>query len=180
VAQLGSESGKITGMSWERLGREVARRREELHLTQVDVAQRGGPSVATLTAVENNRSGRLSKRLRQALERAIEWEPGSVDAVLNGRAPRPKAKVAGPPAADSRDAQMVAAQRFAVVQRLIKMRQAFMEHRDEMPEAVREAMQEEVAAASRETEEALIWMLPWLGEAERAEAIRILAELQQA
>jgi transcriptional regulator with XRE-family HTH domain len=168
-------------MSWERLGREVARRREQLNLTQVDVAQRGGPSVATLTAVENNRAGRLSKRLRQALEKAIEWEPGSVDAVLSGQAPRPTAtnNVAGRQPADSREAEMVASQRFAVVQRLLKMRQAFVEHRDEMPEPVRAAMQDEVEAASRETVEALIWMLPWLGEAERTEAIRILAELQQ-
>lgn len=168
-------------MSWERLGREVARRREQLNLTQVDVAQRGGPSVATLTAIENNRSGRLSKRLRQSLEKAIEWEPGSVDAVLSGQAPRIAAsnKVPDRPTADSREPEMVAAQRFAVVQRLLKMRQAFVQHRDEMPEPVRAAMQDEVAAASHETVEALIWMLPWLGDAERAEAIRILAELQE-
>ncbi len=168
-------------MSWERLGREVARRREQLNLTQVDVAQRGGPSVATLTAVENNRSGRLSKRLRQSLEKAIEWEPGSVDAVLSGQAPRIAApnKVPDRPTADSREPEMVAAQRFAIVQRLLKMRQAFVQHRDEMPEPVRAAMQDEVAAASHETVEALIWMLPWLGDAERAEAIRILAELQE-
>ncbi len=48
-----------------------------------------------------------------------------------------------------------------------------------LPEPVRAAMQDEVAAASHETVEALIWMLPWLGDAERAEAIRILAELQE-
>jgi transcriptional regulator with XRE-family HTH domain len=169
-------------MSWERLGREVARRREQLHLTQVDVVQRGGPSVATLTAVENNRAGRLSKRLRLALEKAIEWEPGSVDAVLSGQDPRAAAasKVPGPTPAPSADAEILAAQRFAVGQRLLKMRRAFVEHRAEMPESVRAAMQEEIDAASRETEEALIWMLPYLGTAERAEAIRILAELQQS
>lgn len=170
-----------TGMSWERLGREVARRREQLNLTQTDVTQRGGPSVATLTAVENNRSGRMSKRLRQALEKAIEWEPGSVDAVLQGGAPRIAAadKLVGPPVAEARDAAKRWTATIAVVQRLLKMRRTFVEHRDEIPETVRAAMEEEVAAASRETVEALIWMLPWLGEADRAEAIRILAELQQ-
>lgn len=40
-------------------------------------------------------------------------------------------------------------------------------------------MEDQFSAASRETEEALIWMLPWLGEDERTEAIRILAELRE-
>ncbi len=168
-------------MSWERLGREVVSRRRELGLTQAEVAQRGGFSVTTLHGVENNRDGRLSKRLRQALEKAIEWEPGSVDAVLSGQDPRvAPARVPGPPSEQGGDPGKVAAERFAVVQRLLRMRRAFVEHREAMPEAVREAMQEEVTAATRETEEALIWMLPWLGEAERGEAIRILAELQQS
>ncbi|BAN91994.1 hypothetical protein BB737_16940 [Mycobacterium avium subsp. hominissuis] len=59
------------------------------------------------------------------------------------------------------------------------MRLAFLEHRDQMPEAARTAMEDQFSAASRETEEALIWMLPWLGEDERTEAIRILAELRE-
>jgi transcriptional regulator with XRE-family HTH domain len=169
-------------MSWERLGREVARRRGELQLTQTELAQRAGFSMPTLNAIENNRSGRLSKRLRRALEQAVGWQPGSVDAVLDGGEPRvAMSKVPG--SLDDGfggDPEKVAAQRFAVVQRLLRMRRAFVEHRDEMPEAVRAAMQEEVTAATRETEEALIWMLPWLGETERSEAIRILAELQQS
>ena len=40
-------------------------------------------------------------------------------------------------------------------------------------------MDDEFTAASREPEEALIWMLPWLGDDERAEAIRILAQLRE-
>jgi transcriptional regulator with XRE-family HTH domain len=168
-------------MSWERLGREVARRRGQLQLTQAELAQRGGFSVPTLNAIENNRAGRLSKRLRRALEQAIEWEPGSVDAVLDGQEPRVAiARASGMRDELGGDPEKLAAQRFAVVQRLLRMRRAFVEHRNEMPDAVREAMQEEVTAATRETEEALIWMLPWLGEAERGEAIRILAELQQS
>ena len=59
------------------------------------------------------------------------------------------------------------------------MRQTFLEHRDHMSEAARTAMDDEFSAASRETEEALIWMLAWLGDEERAEAIRILAELRE-
>jgi transcriptional regulator with XRE-family HTH domain len=172
-------SGKIRVMSWERLGDEVRLRRKQLKLTQPDVAQRGGLSVATVRAVETNRSGRLSRRLRRALERAIEWQDGSIDAVLDGGAPRAinPAGVATP--AVSAETARAAAERFAVAQRLVTMRQAFLEHRDHMSEAARAAMDDEFGAASRETEEALIWMLPWLGDDERAVAIRILAELRE-
>lgn len=184
AAQMGKSgglSGKIRVMSWERLADEVRLRRKQLKLTQTDVAERGGLSVATVRAVETNRSGRLSRRLRRALERAIEWQDGSIDAVLDGGAPRvitaPGAGAATPPV--SADTARAAAERFAVAQRLVTMRQAFFEHRDQMSEAARAAMDDEFSAASRETEEALIWMLPWLGDDERAEAIRILAQLRE-
>ncbi|WP_155728386.1 helix-turn-helix domain-containing protein [Mycobacterium avium] len=176
MAKSGGSSGKIRVMSWERLADEVRLRRKQLKLTQPDVAERGGLSVATVRAVETNRSGRLSRRLRRALERALEWQDGSIDAVLDGGPPR---TVAGSMPTVREDTARAAAERFAVAQRLVKMRQAFLEHRDEMPEAARTAMENQFSAASRETEEALIWMLPWLGEDERTEAIRILAELRE-
>ena len=65
-----------------------------------------------------------------------------------------------------------------MAERLIKMRQAFPNHRDDMTETARVAMEEEFTAAAREIEEAMVWMLPWLGDEERAAAIRILAELR--
>jgi len=173
--------GQDTVMSWEQLADEVRLRRKQLKLTQTDVAERGGLSVATVRAVETNRSGRLSRRLRRALERAIEWQDGSVDAVLDGNAPRVvnAARTATSTAPVSPDTARAAAERFAVAQRLVTMRQTFLEHRDHMSEAARTAMDDEFSAASRETEEALIWMLAWLGDEERAEAIRILAELRE-
>ena len=175
IAKFGGWSGKIPIMYWERLGDEVRLRRKQLKLTQPEVAERGGLSVATVRAVETNRSGRLSRRLRRALERAIEWEQGSVDAVLEGRAPRVIGTAAVknvPPAGRE------AAERFAMAERLIKIRQAFADHRDHMTEAAQRAMDEEFTAAAREIEEALIWMLPWLADEERAAAIRILADLR--
>lgn len=181
TAKSGGSSGKIWVMSWERLADEVRLRRKQLKLTQPDVAERGGLSVATVRAVETNRSGRLSRRLRRALERALEWQEGSIDAVLDGSPPRiltATGTAPAPPTA-SADTARAAAERFAVAQRLVRMRQAFLEHRDQMPEAARAAMEDEFSAASHETEEALIWMLPWLGDAERSEAIRILAELRE-
>ena len=131
MGKSGGSSGKIRVMSWERLADEVRRRRKQLKLTQTDVAERGGLSVATVRAVETNRSGRLSRRLRRALERAIEWQDGSIDAVLDGSAPRvvtaPGTSAATPPV--SGDTARAAAERFAVAQRLVTMRQAFLEHR---------------------------------------------------
>lgn len=85
---------------------------------------------------------------------------------------RPSHPGDGAPAAPAdRDTATAAGDRLALAQRLIKMRQAFLEHRDTMPEAARARMDEEFSAASRETEEALIWMLAWLREDERDEAI---------
>lgn len=170
-------------MSWERLGRAVRARRKELGLSQADVTARGGPSVPTLRVVENNRAGRLSSRLRRALERAIEWDTGSVEAILDGGFARtmPPLTAAGahasPPA--SRPASATdAAERFVMAERLVKMRRTFARHRDTMPETARTAIEEDFTAAAREMEDALVWMLPWLGDEERAAAIRILGELR--
>ena len=167
-------------MSWEQLADEVKRRRKQLKLTQPDLAERGGLSVATVRAVETNRSGRLSHRLRRALERALQWQDGSIDAVLDGNAPRTlkSASQAVIPPTVSAETARAAAERLAVAQRLLKMRQAFLDHRDHMPETARTAMDNEFSAAARETEEALVWMLPWLDDEERAETIQILAELR--
>jgi transcriptional regulator with XRE-family HTH domain len=181
MGKSGGFSGKIPVMSWEQLADEVRLRRKQLKLTQPDVAERGGLSVATVRAVETNRSGRLSRRLRRALERALEWQEGSVDAVLDGNRPRviTAAAPAATPPPGNVDTARVAAERFAVAQRLVTMRRAFFEHRDHMTQEARTAMDEEFRAASRETEDALIWMLPWLADDERAEAIRILAQLRE-
>jgi transcriptional regulator with XRE-family HTH domain len=174
-------SGKILPMSWDLLGDAVRRRRKELGLNQVDVVARGGPSVETLRAVENKRSSRLSRRMRRALEQAIEWEEGSIDAVLQGGAPRVLDKstaTSEPPAPAGRDAAAAAAERFAMAERLIKMRQAFANHRDGMTHTAQVAMEQEFVTAAREIEEAMVWMLPWLKDEDRATAIRILAELR--
>ena len=72
-------------MSWEKLGEAVRERRIDLGLTQEQLAERGGPSTPTLRAIENNRAGRLSPRLRRSLERTLQWSAGSVDQVLAGQ-----------------------------------------------------------------------------------------------
>lgn len=176
-------SGKILPMSWEVLGDAVRHRRKELGLTQADVTARGGPSVETVRAIENNRAGRLGRQSRRALERAIEWDVGSIDAVLEGGTPRPLATTGAAsalpaPPTTGQEATSTGAERFAMAERLIKMRRAFATHRDHIPEDTQQAMQDEFAAAAREIEDAMVRMLTWLGDDERAAAYRILAELR--
>lgn len=171
-------------MSWATLGTAVRERRYELGLSQADVTARGGPSVETLRALEKNRAGRLTDKLRRALERALDWESGSIDDVLDGSPPRPR-----PPTATVAEARTAppgngpgpapnAAERFAVAEHLIKVRRTFATHRDDMGETARAAIEAEFASAARELEDAMVWMLPWLGDEERAAAIRILGELR--
>src|ERR1700760_3022958 len=107
-------------VSWEKLGHEVRGRRAELGLTQADVADRGGPSVETLRTVENNRAGRLSPRMRRALERVLRWESGSTDAVLAG----------GVAVTSGVRQQPIAADRFALARQVLSMRAAVSRHSD--------------------------------------------------
>jgi hypothetical protein len=69
------------------VGAEVRDRRTGLGLTQEQLVERGGPSTPTLRAIENDRAGGLSARLRRSLERALQWSSGSVDRILAGEAP---------------------------------------------------------------------------------------------
>lgn len=165
-------------MSWEKLGDAVRLRRKQLGLTQADVATRGGPSVETLRAVENNRAGRLSRRSRRALERAVEWEAGSVDEVLSGGASR----VPGTPPADvgptTAQPAALASDHFAMAEHVVNMQQAFARHHDSIPGPAREALEAELIRSARESEESIIKIMPWLGDEDRGEAIRILAALR--
>jgi transcriptional regulator with XRE-family HTH domain len=160
-------------MSWERLGHDVRARRTELGLTQSEVADRGGPSVETLRTVENNRAGRLSPRMRRALERVLRWQSGGIDAVLaGGSAVR---------AADAGRAlpEAGAVHRIALARQVLSMRAAVERHADGIAPEAREGLAAELARAAREAEDAAIAVLPWLDDIERAEAIALLAELRK-
>ena len=165
-------------LRWDKLGDEVRRRRKLLKLTQADVAERGGPSIATIGALETNRADGLSRRSRRALERVIEWEPGSVDDVLAGGQPRPL-EVAGAqsPAAASQD--VAAPERFALAERVLEIKRTLARHQEDMTGPAREELQEQIARSAREVEEAVIKMLPWLNDQERGQALRILTLLRE-
>jgi hypothetical protein len=74
---------KIDDMeAWRRLGRAVARRRTELRMTQSDVSAHGGPSLATMQAIEAARQDSYRDRTLADLEQALGWQRGSVESVL--------------------------------------------------------------------------------------------------
>jgi transcriptional regulator with XRE-family HTH domain len=69
------------------LGEAVTDRRRALGLSQEDVAALGGPSTTTLSKIEHGEARSIRRRTAQDLERALQWERGSVDVVLAGGAP---------------------------------------------------------------------------------------------
>lgn len=72
---------------WARLGRAVRERREELGLTQADVAAAGGPSPATQYLIESGARDSYRPRLLRGLERAMGWAAYSTARVLAGGEP---------------------------------------------------------------------------------------------
>ncbi len=158
-------------MSWDKLGIDVRKRRRELGLTQPDVQERGGPSVATQRAIENDRVGRLSTRMRRALEDALEWEPGSIDAVLAGGSPAP-AKLAAEAASTDHS------ERFSLAKQVVALKATFAKHADGVGPDAREALVAEITRSAREAEESLIKVMPWLDDTDRGEAIELLVQLR--
>lgn len=75
-------------LDWKRLGRYVKDRREdELDLTQLDVQNAGGPSMATQRLIEGGHKKGYSTMTIAALETALGWEHGSAAKILRGGEP---------------------------------------------------------------------------------------------
>lgn len=155
-------------MSSERLATEVRNRRADLGLTQTDVSQQGGPSVETLRMIENNRARRLSTPTRRALERVLQWESGSIDAILAGGVPTP----AQP------KSEVSAEDRFSLAKQVVSLKATFAKHADGVTPEAREALVAEITRSAREAEESIIKLMPWLDDRQRGEAIQLLVELR--
>jgi hypothetical protein len=82
---------------WGRLAEYVARRRNELGLTQGEVYAAGGPSVATMRMIEGALQAGYRGNILGRLEQALQWRSGSVQAVLAGGEPAPSDRPAGEP-----------------------------------------------------------------------------------
>lgn len=152
-------------MSWEKLGAAVRDRRCELGFTQADLAARGGPSVLTVRAIENNRAGRLSPRLRRSLERVLSWQSGSIEAILDG----------GTAALVEPMQQVTVGQLFDLAQRVLALLKAAVRTHDADPSEVARA---ELTAVARETETTILELMPHLDDTQRGKAVELLAELR--
>lgn len=73
----------------ERLGRLIRARRKVLKLTQADVQELDGPSTATLRLIEGGKHTDFRGGTGASLEQALQWQPGSIDRVLEGGDPEP-------------------------------------------------------------------------------------------
>ncbi len=73
--------------NWKRLAGYAARRRAELGLSQIEVAQRGPLSLDRVQAIEGEKSTKYRLGTLMALERALQWTEGSVDRILEGGEP---------------------------------------------------------------------------------------------
>src|SRR3954466_1331429 len=76
----------MTG-DWQRLAQYAMRRRAELGLTQVEVAQRGPLSLDRVQSLEGAKRDKYRLGTLLALERALEWEADSIEAILAGGVP---------------------------------------------------------------------------------------------
>lgn len=76
-----------SGEHAERLGPLVRQRRKELKLTQAEVQEAGGPSTATLRLIEGGNHTDFRAGTVEPLERILQWQPGSITAVLSGGKP---------------------------------------------------------------------------------------------
>lgn len=167
-------------MSMERLAAEVRERRKELGLTQAHVAARGGVSEKFVRRIENSEVGSLRAANTLALEKALQWGPGSVQAILAGEAPT----IVAPEAAAISTAPLQPAEptsdKFALARRVLALRDTFADHQDTISPESREALAAEMARSAREAEETIIRMMGWLDDTERGQAIDLLVELRNA
>lgn len=71
-----------------RLAQLMEDRQVELDLTWEEIARRAGMTATNLRRIRHNESA-LPRRTARKIERALEWQPGSVEGVLAGKEPVP-------------------------------------------------------------------------------------------
>lgn len=71
----------------EEIAEAIRGRREELGLTQAELATRAGVSTGTVQSLEGSRGAWDNPRSLPKIERALGWGPKSADRIRNGEAP---------------------------------------------------------------------------------------------
>lgn len=84
---------ETTPGDWKRLGRYIKQRRERLRMTQQDMYAKGGPSVATIRALEGGDQAAYRNKTYSQIEDSLEWTAGSVDAILTGGEPQDRGSI---------------------------------------------------------------------------------------
>jgi hypothetical protein len=165
-------------MSWDELALAVRARRKELSLTQADVAAAGHVSVELVRNIETRHRTprRLNPRKARGIEEALQWESGSIDAVLAGGVATPAAPK---PNSDDDPALPEPGDRFALARQVVSLRSTLSSHQSSMSTDAREALMTEMAKSAHEAEESIVRIMPWLDEADRGEAIDLLVELRK-
>lgn len=165
-------------MSWDALAVAVRARRRELSLTQADVAAAGQVSVELVRNIETRRRtpGRINPRKARGIEEALQWESGSVDAVLAGGVATPAEPKPDP---DETPVLPETGDRFALARQVVSLRSTLLTHQSSMTPDAREALVSEMAKSAHEAEESIVRMMPWLDDAERGEAIGLLVKLRE-
>lgn len=78
----------MSSQHYDALARAVRDRRRELDLTQLQLAERGGPSDTKVSQIEAGKPQAISPATFRKLDAALGWWPGSARWVLsNGEAP---------------------------------------------------------------------------------------------
>lgn len=70
--------------TWTELGQILKQRRERLRMTQQEVADAGGLSLAIVQMLESGRKDSYRGTTLSAIAEALRWEPDAVDLLLNG------------------------------------------------------------------------------------------------
>jgi DNA-binding XRE family transcriptional regulator len=78
---------------WTALGTALRSRRKDLRLTQDELAEQAGVHVGTIKDYEAGKTYTRMPKSWSAIERAVNWAPGSAQAILQGGAPT---VIAGP------------------------------------------------------------------------------------
>jgi transcriptional regulator with XRE-family HTH domain len=78
-----------TPADWVRLAEKVKQRRQQLDMTQQELASAGAPSVSVISRIESGKPGPYDGKIILRLERALRWADGTIDAILNGEEPAP-------------------------------------------------------------------------------------------
>lgn len=93
TAPRGRPAATLTDVSWQDLGEHVRRARIIRRETQAEFAAEVGLSVRTIGSLEAGERCQYDETTIVRIESALGWAPGSVDRVVEGRAPT---VVAGP------------------------------------------------------------------------------------